>query len=694
MKHCFSIIALLAAGVAVAAEPTDTIARSHELEEVVVVGERSWIEGNKAIFIPTKQEKNLSTDPATLVQRMGIPTVIVEGGQIKNLRGETVPVFINGEPADNIDISTFWAKRTYRVEYIDHPTDPKFCGVSSAINILMTEYELGGVTKINAWQYMPGGGNYDVASKLVYKKMTYGVMAGGGYSRNHSQTTVGEENYEGIYYNNTLYDNIKREYDGHAWSRDDRLNLALNARYRTETTRFVATLSLSRVSNPGSGSEDADLWTPSLFDAFSSRSSNTSRSLSPRFSGEFVQTFSPKLSTKFNWNYSYAHNNSSSEYQTGGLSPILNGVREDVHSFALSNTTSYLFKPSFAVWLQASTSFDRFSTQYSGTADTRQQQWRGYTTVDVPIKYLIKDKLFFSFAPGVQIDYWHVSGSDTYTNVLPKASFNFYWTMHRRSSLQAYVEYFNRQPSASMSGDVTIRQDELNWLRGNTSLRNCETWFTDVSYSWMPLRMFTLTASLSYTRNDKEFITTYEPADEQMGGVIKTYANGAAVNSYALNMVMILRLFDDKLMLHAQPVFSYSHVGGPYADSMPWFRMRASASYDIGNFSISCNYSSAQKGLQNGGMQTSWMQDFFEAGVTYGNGDIYVHLGVGNIFHAKSKQWTKTDAGVYNSLLTSYDLGRRVNLSFTYTFGYGKKVERNIDIAPGGEIKSGALGHD
>lgn len=215
MKYCLSIIALLAAGVAVAAEPTDTIAVSHELEEVVVVGERSWIEGNKAIFIPTKQEKNLATDPATLVQRMGIPTVIVDGGVIKNLRGEAVPVFINGEPADDIDISTFWAKHTYRVEYIDHPTDPKFRGQTCAINIIMTEYELGGVTKINADQTIPGGGDYNVASKLVFKKMTYGLFAGGGYKRNHSQTTAGEENYNGIYYNNTLYDNIKREYEGH-----------------------------------------------------------------------------------------------------------------------------------------------------------------------------------------------------------------------------------------------------------------------------------------------------------------------------------------------------------------------------------------------------------------------------------------------------------------------------------------------
>lgn len=694
MKHYFVLITLLAAGSAAAVEPADSISNSHELEEVVVVGERSWIEGNKAIFIPTKQEKNLATDPATLVERMGIPTVVVNGGVIKNMRGETVPVFINGEPADGIDISTFWAKHTYRVEYIDHPTDPKFRGVSSAINIIMTEYEFGGVTKINATQEIPGGGNYDVASKLVYKKMTYGLLAGGGYARNHSQTTEGEDNYNGIYYDNKFYDNIKREYNGHNWNRSDNLNLALNARYRTEGTRFVATLSLKRVSNPGSGSENADAWTPSLFDATSSRTDNSSRSLSPTFSGEFVRTFSQKVSTTFNWNYSYAHNNTSSKYQSGGLSPVLNGTREDVHSFALNNSTSYLIKPNFAVWLQASTSFDKFSTQYTGSADTRQNQWRGFTTVDLPIKYFFADKLFIDFSPGLQIDYWHVDGSDTYTDVRPKASLSLNWAMHRRSSLMAHVAYFNQQPAASMSGDVTIRQDELNWLSGNTSLRNSETWTTGLNYMWMPLRNFNLMSILSYSRNDKEFITVYEPADAPTGGVIKRYANGAAVNSYSIDLIMTLRLLNNKLMLQAQPVFSYHHVGGPYADELPWFRMRASASYDIGNFSINCVYSSPQKSLLNGGMLTNWWQDYFSAGVTYGNGDIYVNLSVDNIFHAKNKSWTRTDAGVYNSMLTTYDVGRNVNLRFSYTFGYGKKVERNIDITPAGEIKSGALGHE
>lgn len=307
---------------------------------------------------------------------------------------------------------------------------------------------------------------------------------------------------------------------------------------------------------------------------------------------------------------------------------------------------------------------------------------------------MIENKLFFNFAPGVRIDYWHVSGSDTYTNVLPKASFDFNWAMHRRSSLYARVAYFNRQPSASMSGDVTIRQDELNWLRGNTSLRNSESWSASVSYMWMPLRIFNFTADLGYWHDAKEFITIYEPADAQRGGVIKTYANGEAVDYYSLNRMFQFRLLNEKLNLHAQPVFSYSHVGGQYADNMPWFRMRASASYDMGNFRLGCYYTTAQKALLNGGMDKSWMQDSFDASVTYGNGDLYIRLEVCNIFHSKSKQWVQTNAGVYNSLKTSYDVGRNVELRCTYTFGYGKKVERNIDITPGGEIKSGALGHE
>lgn len=61
---------------AVADEKSDSII-SKELEEVVVLGDKAWIENSVLNVIPTKQEKKLSNSPATLIESMHLPFVKV-----------------------------------------------------------------------------------------------------------------------------------------------------------------------------------------------------------------------------------------------------------------------------------------------------------------------------------------------------------------------------------------------------------------------------------------------------------------------------------------------------------------------------------------------------------------------------------------------------------------------------------------
>ncbi|MCM1005792.1 MAG: outer membrane beta-barrel protein [Prevotella sp.] len=693
MKLYTSLLILLAStATATADEITDSIASAHELEEFVVVGERSWIEGNKAVFLPTKQEKNLATDPASLIQRMKIPMLFVDQGVIKNMRGDAVPVYINGEPADNIDLSTFWAKQTNRVEYIDHPADPHYRGASAVVNIIMPEYEIGGVTKISANQEIPGGGNYDLASKLVYKKMTYGLLLRGAYERNHSNTTVGSESFNNIWYNGEFYDKITRDFSGHTWTRSQNFNVALNARYRTDKTRFVTTLALAANRNPGSGQEDANIWTPSLFDNTSSRTSNNSRSLSPQLTGEFVRVFNQHITTVFNWKYAYAHNNAATAYRLGELPAILNGTRDDTHSVAIDNITAYMVKPTMAFWLKLASNMDWFSTQYTGSADTRQRQWRGQSTAAVSFRYLILQQLSMSFDPGILIDYWRLYGDKTHSAVKPTASLNLNWGISSRTSLSAFVSFFSRAPQASQSGDVIIRQDELNWLQANPLLKNENSWSASLYFQWLPIRLFNMSASLSYHRDENEFISIYEQAPADMGGVIKTYANASPMNSYQLDMFLNTRLFREKINIHLQPVFTYQDVTGVYAKSLFWFRLRTSVSYDMGNFSLSVYHSMPQKWIANGGMETNRMAHQFDIGATYGNGDLYANLSLKNIFNTHYKSSSETTADIYNFYRSNYEIGRSIHLQLTYTFGYGKHIDRNIEIDSAGEVKSGALG--
>ena len=151
MRNLYAFVILAACALPMRAETAaaDTVAT--ELKEVVVKSERAWVEGDKIVFIPNKREKNLSNSPASLVQKMNIPTVMVDEGSdvIKSTTGKTVVVFINGKRAQDTDLATFWPKQAKRVEYMVNPKDPCYEGNEFVINFVMSEYEVGGVTRIN-----------------------------------------------------------------------------------------------------------------------------------------------------------------------------------------------------------------------------------------------------------------------------------------------------------------------------------------------------------------------------------------------------------------------------------------------------------------------------------------------------------------------------------------------------------------
>ena len=150
-----------------------------QLQELVVTSERAWIEKGKINIIPTKTEKKLSNSPASLINSMNLPFLTEKDGRILNIAGEELTIFINGEKANAIDLSTFWPMEVKKIQYIKNSTDPAFEGYRNVINFIMSKYEIGGVTKVNLFQKVPNNGFFDVSSKAVYKRMTYGIMVWG-----------------------------------------------------------------------------------------------------------------------------------------------------------------------------------------------------------------------------------------------------------------------------------------------------------------------------------------------------------------------------------------------------------------------------------------------------------------------------------------------------------------------------------
>ena len=75
----------------------------------------------------------------------------------------------------------------------------------------MSKYEAGGVSRVNLFQKIPNNGYYTASSKLVYKRMTYGVLFSGNYYRDHRSHMTGETQYRDIFYEQKNYEIIKSQ---------------------------------------------------------------------------------------------------------------------------------------------------------------------------------------------------------------------------------------------------------------------------------------------------------------------------------------------------------------------------------------------------------------------------------------------------------------------------------------------------
>lgn len=684
---------MLPAG-AIAAEQTDSVSPTVDLEEIVVKGERAWIEGNKAVFIPSKKEKNLANDPATLVDKMNIPTVYVENGMIKSLRGTNIPIFINGIEAEGIDLSTFWPKNAIRVEYIDHPTDPIYKGYTCVLNFVMQEYSFGGITKINADQTFPNNGDYDVASKLVYKDMTYSVKLRGQYSRNHSSHSTGEDNYNDIWYNGDFYENIKRQFNSNSFSRSEGADASFSARYLKQNKLVITHNAAFRWNrNPGSGTNYAESWSPNLFDSFNSYSWNNSRGVSPQFSGTYAVQLTPTSYMSVGWSYAYSHNNNHSGSQTGELDPILNAYKENTHAGSINALYTAMFGKVFFNFT-ANSQMNWYNTLYSGSVNTDYRQWRGQTNLSTSVGYKISPQSSISFTPAAVISYWHSGNNERHTEVQPSADLSYGWSPSRKFSLNTSLYYANFTPGASESTDLLIRQNELQWLQGSSNLKNTEWWSFHLSGTWLTTDFLRLSASGSYARHFNNTYLKYTAASPELGGVISTYANGSPYDWLDLQIIAHLSLFNNRLNITLNPVYQWFKYRGEYACTFNQLRMRNYATFTLGNFEFNLTYNTSQKGKDNNGRDYSWYSGTWNFGVTYGQGDIYCNLSINNIFNRYSKTESWMMPGVFESCTDNFNIGRNISVSLTYTFDYGKKVNRSIDISGPQTIKSGALTGD
>ena len=150
-------------------ELPDTLDISRELNEVVVIAPENQTIGNKTLFYPTKELKNVTNNGVQLLAGLQIPDLIINPatGSIERLGGGELSIRINGRPASQIDITSLSPKDITKVEYTPNP-GVRYGEAKGVIDITVKRRETGYGVSLNLLQSVNRGwGNYTGALKYT-----------------------------------------------------------------------------------------------------------------------------------------------------------------------------------------------------------------------------------------------------------------------------------------------------------------------------------------------------------------------------------------------------------------------------------------------------------------------------------------------------------------------------------------------
>lgn len=395
-----------------------------------------------------------------------------------------------------------------------------------------------------------------------------------------------------------------------------------------------------------------------------------------------------------NWSYSYARQNSYAANTINGTTPVANDIREDAHSVYGDITPVFNVSNVMVTALSLTFNTNRYNTTYVGSTNELLRQWKTEGTANLFFSWQFSKKGWIVMRPGMIFSSWKSGQLKRNSEINPMAKVQMSLSPNNKLRLSANLNYFNHAPQSSQTTDISIRTSELMWVSGNTSLRRSELWNPNISATWMPLKWLRGSLILNYSKSLNDFTSTYTTQTGK-DGVVRTYANASPFDVWAADLVVSGSFLNDNLRINLQPTWRKCKARGEFAGKVSKFRMRGSAGYDIGNcFSIRINYGGPEEYLDEGGAKRVWHADEWDFGITYGNGNVYFSATLENVFNTYYNGWTKMISPHYYSLYNSRETGRKLSLNFSYTFGYGKKVNENIDVSLPNDISSGIVGSE
>lgn len=701
--------ALLTSVAATGVEPADSVVSETkapvaendslftQLSEFVVEGRTQRVVKYGVEYIPDKRTKKSASDATQLLMQMQIPqlTVMAGSNSVTTVTGKGVTMFIDYRAASEQDLAGLRPQDVVRVEVLQYPQDPRFEGAAYVVNFIMQQYEWGGYTKVTASGSTLNGdsGTLSAYSKLSYKSWTFDVYAGADMSHNDRYRSNRTETFRDVTFQGRNYDVLRRISDTEDYMRLENSEwVGLRAYRNTENSYIQHRAGFFRVRQPHLDVQSRVSMPEAGMDDAVARSGESSQTLAPSVSGyyQFSLPYNTKLSAS--WSFSYSRNSRNSSYSVGALDPILNSNREDTYSptVNLSYAKGLGHNNTFRTSLMTYNSI--YDTKYGGSYDGRQKLLSSENMIF--LEYMQNWQFGLNLYTRVGMSYvvGRVNGTNTLEQWNPRLGAQLQYQINDKHSASIEGWWGNGHPGASEYNDAIVQSNELMWLQGNPDMKNTLFHQATASYTFMPNNHWNLSAYAEYEGNpDKQAYEYYTLPGYD--GLVRRMVNSGNFHAYRGWLSTTVRLFNNSLSLQGQVRVQKAVFTGADGGHWTWVNGWVQAVYYLGNFSFVANYITPSReinGYSHG--QTVRYKSAYGVALGYGSAGWNINLSYYNWFN-RGRIYTDSDSGRYAATGWEWNsqCAPNLNLSVTYTFGYGKKINTNNELRQDGRIDSAIL---
>lgn len=657
-------------------EVPDSI-KTQGLDEVVVEAQMQRTSPTSTTFIPTVKQKNASQNAVDLLRQMAIPQIKISSVNevVTDNAGGEVAIFINFLEASKEEMEGLRTPDVKKVEYLEFPTDPRFRGAQRVINIIVQEYAYGGYTKLTTNENFLVGfsSRNNIFSKFSYKKMTYDLYVGANNWNNHN---IGN-NVKGIY---SLKDADGKDYqltrtetlDGSHY-KQNQYPLTFRATYSSEKIQIRNTVGFTHLSVPVYDQRGNLSYHLGSEQNYTFNRSNPNRNNSLAYQGSFFFSLPNQFSIDISPRFNYMHSNDYLTYSTSTTPEIVRNARESAYNYRVDAYLQKRIGQKHTAMLGVNGGDNINRLRYSGTNSYYDRFHNAFVAGLLGYQLASREVRLYADA-GV---YWSQSDINgvVYTDTYPFVHLNLRYSPNSKNAFSVFLQYANATPGISQKSPDVLQDNEYMFVTGNPLLENSRNLMFNLGYTWMPNNTFGLNAFSNFNSFFNRQMLTYEPYNNGMA-IIKNYRNSGNFLNGELGFAANWKLLGGKLQLYASPKQSFYKSTGIYNKSYNPLTITAQATYYLNSFYFQAYYQSPGKQMFTSSPQIYKDRNFHSLTVGWANSDWNVRVMAANFFN---KGWNSADIVTESPLYTEYreNIGTsshfRINITATYTFGYGKK---------------------